>query len=127
MSWWWEYFENRGTDNYFANVKLIRDEMMAAGGGKFAPVVVKTANTQFKTMGVRCGEKLFIYAFNKGNQAAELTAEIPYNSPSSLKARLYDCESASYIPFIDFDGVVDQVKIKKSIKAGEDFIFVFSK
>lgn len=33
MSWWWEYFENRGMMTYFRGVREISDRMLAAGNG----------------------------------------------------------------------------------------------
>src|SRR5690606_24826361 len=31
LSWWWEYFDNRGVDVYMVNVRKILDKMMRTG------------------------------------------------------------------------------------------------
>ena len=42
MSWWWEFFENRGMMSYFKPVSEMNRMMLEAGKGKFESFAVKT-------------------------------------------------------------------------------------
>lgn len=62
MSWWWEWFDSRGTDARIAEVRALSDQMLEAGEGSFEPLEVKVAGGD--GYAVRCGEKIFVYIFN---------------------------------------------------------------
>lgn len=59
MSWWWEYFENRGLVPYFRNVRMVSDLMLQAGGGSFEPVDTDVPGA---VQAVQCGDTVFIHA-----------------------------------------------------------------
>jgi len=87
MSWWWEYFDHRGTDKYIARVRTIADRMMSAGGGSFAPVKMDSiAGT--RVMAVKCGKKTFVYIGNITGAAIKVSAPI--------KGQLYDPEKGTF-------------------------------
>ena len=74
MSWWWEYFENRGMLTYFRGVREISDRMLAAGNGAFE--TVKADCTPLEAMSVKCDRTLFVYLYNNSDrriEGAELT------------------------------------------------------
>ena len=62
MSWWWEYFENRGMVPYFRNVRYVNDRMLKDGKGAFEVVPVKAGGAD--AYAVRCGKKVYVYAYN---------------------------------------------------------------
>ena len=62
MSWWWEWFDSRGTDEKIAEVRALSDQMLEAGGGSFEPLEVRVAGND--GYAVRCGKKVFVYIFN---------------------------------------------------------------
>lgn len=62
MSWWWEWFERRGTDKKIAEVRKLSDKMLRAGGGSFEPLKVDVQGGD--GYAVRCGKKVFVYIFN---------------------------------------------------------------
>ena len=62
MSWWWEYFDNRRTNEYFNAVALVNQEMLEAGKGQFIPV--KATIGDRIAYAVKCGKKTFVYVFN---------------------------------------------------------------
>jgi len=62
MSWWWEYFENRGLVPYFRAVRKVSDDMLAAGRGSFETVEVSAPGAE--AYAVRCGKIVYIYAYN---------------------------------------------------------------
>ena len=61
-SWWWEWFDSRGTDARIAEVRKLSEQMLEAGGGSFEPYAVKVAGGD--GYAVKCGDKLFVYIFN---------------------------------------------------------------
>ncbi len=64
MSWWWEFFENRGMMSYFKQVSEINRSMLEAGKGNFELFDVKAVQEGVQAYGVRCGKKNFIYLNN---------------------------------------------------------------
>jgi hypothetical protein len=64
MSWWWEFFENRGMMSYFKKVSEINRSMLEAGKGKFESFEVKAVQEGVQAYGVRCEKKNFIYVYN---------------------------------------------------------------
>ena len=61
MSWWWEYFENRGLVPYFRNVRFVSEQMLQYGKGSFEPVPVQCPADAYA---VQCGERIYLYIFN---------------------------------------------------------------
>ena len=74
MSWWWEYFENRGMVPYFRNVRYVNDRMLKYGKGAFEPVEVKADGAE--AFAVRCGGRMYVYAYNPSGKPVS-TLEIP--------------------------------------------------
>lgn len=62
MSWWWEFFDNRGLTTYFRGVRDINDKMLAAGNGSFVTLPIEASN--FDAFCVKCGEQIFVYLYN---------------------------------------------------------------
>ena len=66
MSWWWEYFENRGMVPYFRNVRYVNDRMLKVGKGSFEPVEVEADGAE--AFAVRFGGIVYVYAYNPSSQ-----------------------------------------------------------
>jgi hypothetical protein len=80
MSWWWEYFEDRGMNPYFKAVREISDQMLASGNGSFEIVPVQADGME--AFSVKCGAKIFVYMFNNTKtvvKSALLVKGIPDN------------------------------------------------
>lgn len=91
MSWWWEYFDNRGTDAYIAHVRTIADQMIAAGNGNFKPVHVTTSDSVTKVYGVDCGKSTFIYIYNPESRVRTTKISVSLPHHGDFQAREYDC------------------------------------
>lgn len=89
MSWWWEYFDKRGTDVYIKNVRQMLDRMMKAGKGSFDSVQVAISNDSIERFAVRCGPETYVYVHN-------LTSA-PQTFDAPLFQEIYDCETGMYI------------------------------
>ena len=124
MSWWWEYFENRGTDKYYKNVKTIRDEMLAVGKGEFETIKLVHTDSLVKVMSVKCGKKVFTYVFNSGKGEAQIDLELPFKTGFN-STKVYRCETGIYEAIQLQASANKNLRIKKErLPAGEDFIFV---
>ena len=66
MSWWWEYFENRGMVPYFRNVRYVNDLMLNLGEGAFKPVEVQADGAE--AFAVRCGVTVYVYVYNPSSR-----------------------------------------------------------
>ena len=66
MSWWWEYFENRGMVPYFRNVRYVNDRMLKFGKGHFEQVEVEADGAE--AFAVRFGGILYVYAYNPSSR-----------------------------------------------------------
>jgi hypothetical protein len=127
MTWWWEYFDNRGTDAYLVKVREISDKMMAAGKGSFERIAVKNNDSTNVVYGVKCGNNVFVYAYNPGAEAKDIALE--FNAGSKVKQQLtrYDCETGKYSKPIFITPSSGKVNIsKQSLAAKTDAIFIIS-
>ncbi|RZM23951.1 MAG: glycoside hydrolase, partial [Pedobacter sp.] len=94
LSWWWEYFDNRGTDKYIAKVRTIQDLMMKAGKGSFEKMEMKSANPDVETFSVKCGNDIFVYLYNPKKEAA--TTEILLPAQQNYALTKYTCETGTF-------------------------------
>lgn len=95
LSWWWEFFDDRGTDAYIKRVRTIQDQMMAAGKGAFVTVKSGTTTPEAEVYSVKCGAKTFVYVYNPTRTAMKPMVEVA--SVNTIKTmQIYDCESGTY-------------------------------
>jgi hypothetical protein len=67
MSWWWEFFENRGMMSYFEIVKKVNDQMISEGRGKFEIIDLKSLQNGLEIYGLRCGKSTYVYVYNSSS------------------------------------------------------------
>ncbi len=97
MSWWWEYFDDRGTDAYLSRIKTMAGWMMEAGNGMFEKTDVKVPDTSLTTMAVTCGNKIFVYVYNTANTNQKTSVKVSSKQPASGSSyKVYDCASGTY-------------------------------
>ncbi|WP_129714905.1 DUF5060 domain-containing protein [Pedobacter sp. SYP-B3415] len=123
LSWWWEYFDNRGTDAYLAHVRPVLDAMMKAGRGGFATVEFRNTQPGLEVFAVKCGKKTFVYVYNPGKEVLETKVRFPGSGPVR-SAWVYDCERASWSKIHlkkDVSGSLSGIRVAP----GEDVVLVF--
>ena len=91
MSWWWEYFDNRGMVPYFKGVRKVSDIMLKSGGGAFEPLEVEANGAE--AFAVRCGKCIFAYVFNPG---AEAVNSVSVKLSGKYKVRAFDFGTAAF-------------------------------
>lgn len=124
LSWWWEFFDNRGTDAYIMRVRTILNQMMAAGKGLFEKVQAISSLPGIEMFAVKCGNKAFVYVYNPTNEKKETDIDISVPLISSKEIKVYDCESGKYRE-IKSHIINGNIGIKKFVlEANTDVIFI---
>jgi hypothetical protein len=94
LSWWWEYFDENGTANYFDHVKTINDLMLSSAKSQLIDQKVSNSNSELTTLALNNGEKAFVYVQNTTNNSKKfkLTGLAMYNKIESI----YDCDTGKF-------------------------------
>lgn len=112
MSWWWEYFDQRGMTLYFARVRRMLDQMLVAGSGSFSEVPSSWEGDRLRPLAVRCGKTTFVLLQNHGKTSA--SGKLRLNLPLAARATVYDAEADTTTARPDFaagDVLVDGLLI----------------
>jgi hypothetical protein len=96
MSWWWEFFENRGMMGYFKQVSEMNRSMLEAGKGNFELFDVKTVQNGIEAYGISCGKRNFIYLYNPAASIESLRFNSSAAPDMKSKMSLFDCETGKY-------------------------------
>ncbi|WP_448249705.1 hypothetical protein [Thalassotalea agariperforans] len=86
LSWWWEYFNENGTDSYFANVQKINEIMLA--DGPISKVDWPISPENLTEYAVQTTNKVFVYLLN--NTDTPITWK---NSDNLRLQSIYHCET----------------------------------
>ena len=98
MSWWWEYFENRGMMSYFNQVSEMNRNMLKAGKGKFESIDVTPSENRLTVYGVRCGSKTFVYVYNSSDKTGNIDLDLNELPKNNAKMQYFDCETGKFNP-----------------------------
>ncbi|GAB2698511.1 hypothetical protein GCM10027037_23490 [Mucilaginibacter koreensis] len=98
MSWWWEYFDNRGTDAYLSRIRFISTRMLNAGKGSFQQINLPHVQPGITTLAVRCGTEKFIYVYNATSQGQQLAMPPDIGLNARSKVQLYQCDTGHLTP-----------------------------
>lgn len=96
MSWWWEFFENRGLMSYFKIVKQLNDEMLSEGKGTFEKLDVKSNEKSLEVYSLACGSKKYIYIYNASQNDQKIVLSNLNLTKLKGKVQVLDCESGKY-------------------------------
>lgn len=96
MSWWWEFFDGRGTDAYFNSVREISDKMLLLSNGTVTQVATTSPVISLETFAVQTGSAYFIYLLNNSSNMSNdrtITAAI---ANGTYGLQVYDPEARTY-------------------------------
>jgi hypothetical protein len=124
MSWWWEYFDERGMTPYFRRVRTISDMMLDAGKGSFEPVDVKTQIVE--SYGVKCGASYFVYLVNTDKHQRTTNIWIDGPSPdATTTVAIYDPSQGAFTNHEQYSEDGNGIRIEGiNLGAGEERIVV---
>ncbi|SDJ89858.1 Por secretion system C-terminal sorting domain-containing protein [Catalinimonas alkaloidigena] len=74
MTWWWEFFDERGTYTYFKGVRQISDRMLATGNGTITSTNAFTTLQNLDLYAVNSGANYFVYTLNKSEDSSNTGA-----------------------------------------------------
>lgn len=125
MSWWWEYFENRGMMTYFRGVRHINDQMIESGNGEFVKVDIKTNGLE--AFGVQCGKKIFVYLLNHTDEA--VLSSVTIDTPRLKTSRVlnYHPTSLKYgkkVKALPTNGAYETTKVQ--VKPKDECILILT-
>lgn len=124
MSWWWEYFDNRGTDKYISKVRTIQDLMMKAGKGSFETQSAKSSNTDVEIFSVKCGDETFVYLYNPKKESVKTEVSIPTQSQKNDLVK-YTCETGNFDKSISLNAVNNMIDISKvELTSNADVVYI---
>jgi len=92
MSWWWEYFDHRGTAAYISRVRPVLNHMLAAGSGNFMDVDCKWSGPPPQPIAIRCGRTFFILLRNSHSVPAGGNLSLRLADSYIYRAAIYDPE-----------------------------------
>ncbi|MDX9881557.1 MAG: DUF5060 domain-containing protein [Prolixibacteraceae bacterium] len=100
MTWWWEFFDERGMTPYFNSVAEINEQMLKAGNGSFEQIKADAGNVE--TYAVKCGETLFAYLLNDSGKAEKVSAQLEVaDSSVKYKVKAFHPETREYTDWGD--------------------------
>lgn len=88
MSWWWEFFENRGLMSYFNVVQSVNKEMLADTNGDFQIKEVISSNDKVPCYLVKGQSKLFLLVVN--SSAEKQVSNIEFSDFGILENELFE-------------------------------------
>jgi hypothetical protein len=124
MSWWWEYFDERGMTSYFKNVHSIHNMMMESGNGAFDTVA--TTSPSLETLAVKCGTSYFIYALNNGDARNGREISFSVDENSTFQVSVFNPSEGKTADHSKITSVDRRIAIDPGdFNVHEDKIFIF--
>lgn len=123
LSWWWEFFDDRGTDRYILNVRKIMDQMLESGKGEFKVLPV-TATEGVEIYAVKCGAKIYVYAYNPSIESKKISIQLNSTQLKKKSGKVYDCESATFSTLKNIESTKNSLLNDISMEAGKDKVFI---
>ncbi len=90
MSWWWEFFDERGMTPYYRNIADVSEQMLLAGDGDFSPVSVSAFG--FEKYAVKCGSSYFVYLLNNSTNPNGAEVKLPVDKDEAYFVSRLDPE-----------------------------------
>jgi hypothetical protein len=122
MTWWWEYFDEKGTTAYFAKVSEINSLMLSTATANLRALDISSNNKLVTVLGVDNGVKQFIYLYNSGDAAAQISLNIKNSVRAPIKnIQVFNCEEGTYSQMsVDKKDSLDEI----SVAAKTDLILI---
>ncbi|HTJ51095.1 MAG TPA: carbohydrate-binding protein, partial [Cyclobacteriaceae bacterium] len=125
MSWWWEFFDQRGTSDYFKSIQEISDRMLAVGKGNYSSVSATTPSLSLEAYSVKCGNTYFAYVLNNNSStSSNKTISLTGVTNGTYEIQSYNPEDRTYtsLPNVVVSGNSLSLTISLSAKASVIFI-----
>lgn len=97
LSWWWEFFDEKGTTSYFQSLRDIDTLMLRAGQGRFELVAASAGNPKVEARAVQAGSRVFVYLNNRDATPQRAQVTVAGSSPAA-PTQVYDPETRRFRP-----------------------------
>lgn len=126
MSWWWEYFENRGLIPYFNRIKEIHEKMMVSETTILQAFTPKVSSEVVLTQGVKNEKNSFIYVNNTRSKKTSVEILIPdYVLSTNSTITVFDCESGSYSKLSVEHVTISRNIVRLELQIKQDVVLIF--
>ncbi len=96
MSWWWEFFDERGMTGALAQIREVSDRMLKAGDGAFAEVPCSAQG--LTCLAVRCGSTTFVYLSNPSREPRSGRPQVNIRHAATVDTLNPDARTQSAAP-----------------------------
>jgi hypothetical protein len=99
LTWWWEFFDERGTIAVLRPVRAVVDAMQQAGQGTYAEVRAELAGAPgADVLAVRCGSQVFVLVRNGTAQSLNGRLQLAGNAKTASAWREFDATRLTWEP-----------------------------
>lgn len=92
MSWWWEWFDEKGVNGTFRPVRYVSDRMLCAGKGAFEDVPSEAKGAE--SYAVRCGKRTYVYVFSPKGETVDVS--VAY-AGCRARVRMLDADACRFV------------------------------
>lgn len=127
MTWWWEFFDERGMTPYFNSVAEINNQMLKAGKGSFERLHADAGNVE--AYAVKCGDVYFAYLLNEGPKVndAALTIDATAGASGPLTVKGFLPDQRKYINLQDAEEGNGKIRLSGfPLEAKSDLVLIIS-
>ena len=125
MSWWWEFFDERGLVPYFKCVRMVSDMMLEVGKGSFQPLKVEVKDAD--AYAVKCGDTVFLYVFNTGKETLTSVKVESTLSSGKLTTQQYDFHNLSFGKECKLSSKTGIAEVPLSLASGQEKLLIIRK
>jgi len=126
MTWWWEFFDEKGMTSYFRGVAEINKHMLKAGNGSFEMLEISSGETE--SYSVKSGETIYVYMVNHTSSEQKVTALIEnVLGVEVFKLESYDPEHLIYTTIQEHLEKSDLIKLPELVlQPFEELVLILS-
>lgn len=105
MTWWWEFFDNRGMTAYYNRVRAMSDRMLKAGNGELAEAKSEWTGSRMEAYAVKAGACTFALLVNRSERPRSGSLALP-EATNAKKLSLYDTETDQETPLASMENLM---------------------
>ncbi|WP_461789673.1 DUF5060 domain-containing protein [Pedobacter sp.] len=94
INWFWVLWESQNGFDYYARVREVSDQMLAAGNGSFIKKTVTASG--LLTAGVKCGSVYFAHILNNDVVSKSSSVIIDADATTAYSVKIFDPETGGY-------------------------------
>lgn len=127
MTWWWEFFDERGMTTYFNSVAEINKQMLDAGNGSFEQLEANAGDVE--VYAVKCGSTLFAYVLSDSGKAKKTSVKIAAEEDQATKymLKVFNPETRTYAEWGEVQVENGSIYVPEiDLKNNQDVVLIFS-